>query len=59
VRRVGSEHGGIGVASSALTHSIDVVALRSDSDMAQSGRSNSAKKKAADNLVLSFCSEFF
>jgi hypothetical protein len=33
-RRVGSEHDNIGVASSALTHSTDVVALRSDSDMA-------------------------
>jgi hypothetical protein len=59
VRRVGSEHDGIGVARSALTRSTDVVALRSDSDMAQSGRSNSAKKNTADNLVLSFCSEFF
>jgi hypothetical protein len=34
VRRVESEPDGIGVASSALMHSTDVVLLRSDSDMA-------------------------
>jgi len=33
MRRVGSEHDSIGAASFVLTHSTDVVALRSDSDM--------------------------
>jgi hypothetical protein len=45
-RRVGSEQDGIAASSSEVTLSSDGVALLSDSDMASTGRCNSAEMKA-------------